>query len=43
MANLVDGPVDCPLHECIFSGDIRRLSQLIRTHDIAAKDKHGKV
>lgn len=29
------------LHQCIFAGDIRRLSQLLRTHDVAAKDKHG--
>lgn len=30
-----------PLHECIFSGDLRRLSALLRSHDIAQKDKHG--
>lgn len=32
----------CPLHKCIFSGDIRKLSQLLRTNDPSAKDKHGK-
>lgn len=32
----------CPLHQCIFSGDIRKLSQLLRTTDVSAKDKHGK-
>lgn len=30
------------LHQCIFNGDIRRLSKLLRTNDVAAKDKHGK-
>lgn len=30
------------LHQCIFDGDIRRLSKLLRTNDVAAKDKHGK-
>lgn len=32
----------CPLHKCIFDGDIRQLSQLLRTNDPSAKDKHGK-
>lgn len=31
-----------PLHECVFSGNIRKLSQLLRTNDVAKKDKHGK-
>lgn len=30
------------LHQCIFNGDIRRLSKLLRTNDVAAKDKHGE-
>lgn len=32
-----------PLHRCVFAGDIRRLSLLLRTHDVAAKDKHGEL
>lgn len=35
--------VDCPLHKCIFEDDYRKLSQLIRTHDVGQKDKHGKA
>lgn len=31
-----------PLHECIFEGDLKKFSQLLRTHDVAQKDKHGK-
>lgn len=34
--------IDCPLHKCIFEDDYRKLSQLIRTHDVGQKDKHGK-
>lgn len=35
---------NCPLNECIFRGDLRKLSQLLRTNadDITKKDKHGK-
>ena len=33
--------LEYPLHECIFNGDLRRLSALLRSHDIAKKDKHG--
>lgn len=32
-----------PLHECIFNGDLKRLSALLRLHDISKKDKHGKI
>ncbi|XP_015117145.1 ankyrin repeat domain-containing protein 13C isoform X1 [Diachasma alloeum] len=32
-----------PLHKCIFQGDIKTLSFLLRTHDIAEKDKHGNT
>lgn len=31
-----------PVHECVFKGDVRRLSSLIRTHTISQKDVHGK-
>lgn len=31
-----------PVHECVFKGDVRRLSSLIRTQNIAQKDLHGK-
>lgn len=37
-----DNPVDCLLHKCVFEDDYRRLSQLIRTHNVARKDKHGE-
>jgi len=33
----------CPLHECVFSGDVRRLSALLRLNDVAKKDKHGML
>lgn len=36
-----DNPSDCSLHKCIFDDDYRKLSQLIRTSDVAQKDKHG--
>ncbi|XP_055593782.1 ankyrin repeat domain-containing protein 13C isoform X3 [Uranotaenia lowii] len=29
-----------PLHECVFKGDTRKLSQLLRTHEPSTKDKH---
>ena len=31
------------LHQKVFSGDVRKVSALIRTYDVAKKDKHGKV
>lgn len=37
-----DSSSDCPLHKCIFEDDFRKLSQLLRTNDVAQKDKHGK-
>lgn len=30
-----------PLHKCIFQGDVKTLSSLIRTYNIAEKDKQG--
>uniref|UniRef100_A0A3Q3W590 Ankyrin repeat domain-containing protein n=1 Tax=Mola mola TaxID=94237 RepID=A0A3Q3W590_MOLML len=35
--------LDFPVHECVFKGDVRRLSSLIRTQDIAQKDVHGNT
>uniref|UniRef100_A0A8C7ZRR5 Ankyrin repeat domain 13C n=1 Tax=Oryzias sinensis TaxID=183150 RepID=A0A8C7ZRR5_9TELE len=32
--------LDFPVHECVFKGDVRRLSSLIRTQNIAQKDVH---
>lgn len=32
-----------PLHECVFSGDKQKFSQLLRTHDVQKKDKHGNT
>uniref|UniRef100_A0AAY4EVG1 Ankyrin repeat domain-containing protein n=1 Tax=Denticeps clupeoides TaxID=299321 RepID=A0AAY4EVG1_9TELE len=34
---------DFPVHECVFKGDVRRLSSLIRTRSIAQKDVHGNT
>lgn len=31
-----------PLHECVFKGDLRKLSALLRTEDVERKDVHGK-
>lgn len=30
-----------PLHKCVFQGDLKTLSSLIRMYDIAEKDKQG--
>ncbi|XP_076178793.1 ankyrin repeat domain-containing protein 13C isoform X2 [Ptiloglossa arizonensis] len=32
-----------PLHKCVFQGDVKTLSSLIRTYDIAEKDKQGNT
>ncbi|XP_021701564.1 ankyrin repeat domain-containing protein 13C isoform X1 [Aedes aegypti] len=32
-----------PLHECVFRGDTRKLSQLLRSHEPSGKDKHGNT
>uniref|UniRef100_A0A8C4SPY4 Ankyrin repeat domain 13C n=1 Tax=Erpetoichthys calabaricus TaxID=27687 RepID=A0A8C4SPY4_ERPCA len=32
-----------PVHECVFKGDVRKLSSLIRTQNIAQKDIHGNT
>ncbi|XP_065349215.1 ankyrin repeat domain-containing protein 13C-B isoform X1 [Cloeon dipterum] len=34
---------DYPLHRCIFSDDRKRLSQLLRSKDVGAKDKYGNT
>uniref|UniRef100_A0A3Q3NCS5 Ankyrin repeat domain 13C n=1 Tax=Labrus bergylta TaxID=56723 RepID=A0A3Q3NCS5_9LABR len=34
---------DFPVHECVFKGDVRRLSSLIRTQNITQKDVHGNT
>lgn len=31
------------LHECVFRGDVRKLSALLRTEDVEKKDKHGNT
>lgn len=36
------GPAHFPVHECVFKGDVRRLSALIRTQGIGQKDSHGE-
>ncbi|ELV11313.1 Ankyrin repeat domain-containing protein 13C [Tupaia chinensis] len=43
IAVVADGgscPAHYPVHECVFKGDVRRLSSLIRTHNIGQKDNH---
>lgn len=37
-----DSSQSFPLHECIFEGDLKNFSQLLRTHDVAKKDTHGE-
>lgn len=32
-----------PLHECVFIGDVRKLSALLRFHDVTRKDIHGNT
>ncbi|KAF0875356.1 ankyrin repeat domain-containing protein 13C [Crocuta crocuta] len=46
IAVVTDGgtcPAHYPVHECVFKGDVRRLSSLIRTHNIGQKDNHGNT
>ena len=33
---------DYPLHESVYKDDVRRVSMLLRTHDVAQKDRHGE-
>lgn len=40
---LTSDKLEFPVHECVFKGDVRRLSSLIRTHSISQKDMHGKA
>jgi hypothetical protein len=40
---MAEDPDYCPLHECVFTGDVRRLSGLLRLNDVSKKDKHGMV
>lgn len=40
--NMADNDSQYPLHENVFRGDVRRVSALLRTHDVAQKDVHGK-
>ncbi|KAG7214772.1 hypothetical protein INR49_010664 [Caranx melampygus] len=37
---LTNEDLEFPVHECVFKGDVRRLSSLIRTHSISQKDVH---
>lgn len=39
---IIQTELDFPVHECVFRGDVRRLSSLIRTQNIAQKDIHGE-
>jgi ankyrin repeat protein len=36
-------PAHYMVHEYVFKGDVRRLSSLIRTHNIGQKDNHGNT
>ncbi|XP_046884216.1 ankyrin repeat domain-containing protein 13C-like isoform X1 [Hypomesus transpacificus] len=40
---LTNGEFEFPVHECVFKGDVRRLSSLIRTQNISQKDVHGNT
>ncbi|KAI3374313.1 hypothetical protein L3Q82_006156 [Scortum barcoo] len=40
---LTSEQLEFPVHECVFKGDVRRLSSLIRTHSISQKDVHGNT
>lgn len=40
---LTSEDLEFPVHECVFKGDVRRLSSLIRTHSISQKDVHGEL
>lgn len=40
---LTSDGLDFPVHECVYRGDVRRLSSLIRTHSITQKDVHGNL
>ncbi|RVE61753.1 hypothetical protein OJAV_G00175800 [Oryzias javanicus] len=40
---LTNEELQFPVHECVFKGDVRRLSSLIRTHSIIQKDVHGNT
>uniref|UniRef100_A0A3B4GD64 Ankyrin repeat domain-containing protein 13C-like n=1 Tax=Pundamilia nyererei TaxID=303518 RepID=A0A3B4GD64_9CICH len=40
---LTSDDLEFPVHECVFKGDVRRLSSLIRTHSISQKDVHGNT
>ncbi|XP_037642519.1 ankyrin repeat domain-containing protein 13C-like isoform X1 [Sebastes umbrosus] len=40
---LTSEELEFPVHECVFKGDVRRLSSLIRTHSISQKDVHGNT
>ena len=46
-ANQVQEPdedPEFPLHRCVFDGDVRKLSALIRAgHDLAQADPHGNT
>jgi len=33
----------CLLHECVFTGDMRQLSALLRVHPADTRDKHGEL
>jgi hypothetical protein len=30
-----------PLHQSVFSGDLKQVSKLLRTEDVSKKDMHG--
>ncbi|XP_037537574.1 ankyrin repeat domain-containing protein 13C isoform X1 [Nematolebias whitei] len=40
---LTSDELEFPVHECVFKGDVRRLSSLIRTNSISQKDVHGNT
>lgn len=40
---IVDDGETFPLHECVFTGDVRKLSSLLRLNDVTRKDPHGNT
>ncbi|GBP46360.1 Ankyrin repeat domain-containing protein 13C [Eumeta japonica] len=42
-ANEMEVDETYPLHECVFSGDVRKLSSLLRFYNVTQKDIHGNT
>lgn len=43
---MTEKPNDCdryPLHKAVFEGNLRKVSILLKDHDIGERDRHGKM